>query len=132
MAVLTGEGTILKHGSVTVAQRVSIGGPSMSVGSVEKTNLDSTAKEYRPGLFDMGELSLSLQYDPKDSSHQGITTSMTTKAVETWTVQWVDGSTLSGSGFVTAFNPGGMEVEGNVSADVTIKYTGVVTFTPGT
>lgn len=129
MAIVPGKGTLLKLGSSTIAQRVSISGPSRQVGTVETTNLDSTTKTYRPTILDNGELSLDIEFDPDDATHISLEDLMTTPAVSTWALVFADAtpSTYSFSGILTGFEIGGMEVEGNLTASLTIKLTGAIT-----
>jgi len=128
--VVAGEGTTISIGGSTILQVVSIDGPSWSVESVEKTHLASTDKEFRfSTLSDAGEISMSVLYDPDDSTHTGLTTLMVTPAEVAVVLSFADGtaSTYTAQGFVTGFSPNGMEVENNLGADVSVKLTGAIT-----
>jgi hypothetical protein len=140
MAVLPGEGTLLQIESVTpgtyttIGQRVSIGGPGISVEPVETTHLDSTWKAFRPSKVpDGGEVSMQLEYDPEDAVHIIILGHLTTPptTLPNWRIVFNNGTGTRKhyqfAGFPTEWSPTGMEVEGNLLADVTIKVSGAIT-----
>lgn len=127
MAIVPGKGTLLKLGSTTIAQRVTISGPSRSVGSVETTHLDSATKTYRPTILDNGELSLEIEYDPDDATHTSLEDLMATPEIESWVLEFANGTTYTFDGFLTGFEPNGMEVEGKLLASLTIKLSGGLT-----
>jgi hypothetical protein len=136
-----GEGTLLqiKIASVftTIGNRVSIGGPASEVNAVDKTNLDSTLREYRPSQIpEAGRLSLSVFYDPNDSTHQILPSRVKTPGtIDDFKLIFNDGmgtpANETFSGFVTKFEKNGMEVDGNLGADVEIQLTTLVTSTEG-
>jgi hypothetical protein len=77
MAGKVAQGTILSRetslGSgvfVTIANVKSWDGPSAQNSELEVTSLQSTAKEFEGGLIDYGELSLDLNFDPNNATHQ--------------------------------------------------------------
>lgn len=138
MGVIAGLGTLLKatFGSpspalATIAQRVTIDGPEMSVGTAETTNLDSTWKTFRPTIPDAGTISGTLQYDPKDASHAFLFTLIDTPVANAMNLVFRDGSIAAFSGILTKLKPTGMEVESNVEAEFEIKVSGPITITPG-
>lgn len=58
---------VLKVGQVTGGS--GVGGEA---GDIDVTNLDSVAREFRTGLKDNGSVSLNVDWDPSDASHQAI------------------------------------------------------------
>lgn len=138
MAVNPGLGTLLKLtiASVltTVANRVSLDGPSMEMGTAETTTLDSTVKTFRPTILDNGEISGSLYFDPQDPTHVAVKALLTASppAAAVWNLIFADGThltTYSFSGILTKLEPNGMEVESNLGADFSIKVSGAITET---
>jgi hypothetical protein len=141
-----GQGTTLKMNSTLVAQRVSLGGPNVQVNKREVTDLDSPMKEYRPGLTDVGDLTLEIHYDPADTQHELLRDRAFSplrglaSADDAFELTFADGdptatpavvpSKATFKGFVQAFQPGGMEVDGTLTASVTITVTSVPVFTP--
>lgn len=135
MAVYPGEGTTLSYSSdgtsyTPIAQVVSINGPSWAVAEVETTHLTSTDKEFRPSeIPESGTLDFSIEYDADSTTHSAMTTLMATPATRYWQIGLNDTSstTWSGQGFLTGFSLTGMEVEGNLMADVSLRFTGGLT-----
>lgn len=143
MSKLPGKGTLLQLGDggspsetfTTIADRVQIGGPNMSVGSRETTHLDSDAKEFEPTIPDGGDLTMTLFYDPNETTHQGLTGLVAAPANVHWKLVFNDGMATPANyllnGHITGFNHTGMEVESNLQAEVTIKLNGLPTINPG-
>lgn len=131
MAVLPGEKTDLSVGGAVV-RVVSISGPSVERPEVDITNLDSTAKEFRFGLKDGGECTFDVYYD--SASHSALLGKIDDTTASTCSIvhKAADGSadgTVSFDAYVMGYEFSGMEVEGNVTASVTLKVTGDVTIT---
>ena len=133
MAVIPGEGTILKVGTTsTVAAVAKVN--NISLGAVEQEavdsfSLDSTLKETRPSrLPDPGSLTFNLYIITGNTQQELIRTSSTNHSILYWEVEDVDGNTATFQGFVTSYEENGMEVESNKSADVEVKLTTLITY----
>jgi len=134
--VLKGEGTMLSYSAdgntyTTIAQRVTINGPKMEVGEVETSNLDSTHKTFRPSAVpDSGTLDMELFFDPDDAQHEAILDLMSTPAVKYWKLTLTDTTPTTAvfQGFPVSFELNGMENEGNIGANVSLKITGAITW----
>lgn len=138
--VLPGQGTLLQHATitagtvgtyVTIAERVTIGGPNMSVGEAVTTSLDDAIVKTRGTILDVGELSLTIWYDPTDATHMALTTSFLdpTHPIDGWKLIFNNNAVIASrssyvlEGWIKSFAPGGMDTDGNLSADVTIRMT---------
>jgi Lambda phage tail tube protein, TTP len=106
----------------------SFDGPSFQVASIETTALQDTAKTYRPGIPDSGEMSFQLQFDPTDAAQIAIKSLVENPAVRSFQISFpTDPATLfTFDGFPTAFKITGGGPEEVITADCTIKITGVV------
>lgn len=119
-----------------VGQVKDIDVPSYERGDIDVTDHDSTSgfKEFLPGLTDPGELAFVLGWDPHDADHvTGAGTGLIGDFVSTgctlpaWKVRLV---TCNGTadwtfnGYVKTF-AGHAPVEGELTADVTVKISGV-------
>jgi hypothetical protein len=132
-----GLGTILQLSIsstyTNVAQRVSLDGPELAVGTANTTDLDGTVETYRPTLPDSGELSGTLYYDPQDSTHSALFSAVTapSQTLNLWKLKFTDAaaSILAFSGILTKFKPTGMTKDGNLSADFSIKVSGTPVMT---
>ncbi len=114
----------------TIAQVISFSGPTFQVASIETTNLSDTAKKYRPGITDSGEMKFELNFDPADAGHTGLKTLIETPAVASWQITFPtspNATTFTFDGFPTGMEVGGGGPEEKVTASLTIKITGVVT-----
>ena len=126
--VTTGATVVFGTSSFT-AELLSIGLPSISRGSVDTTNLATTAaRTYRPvDLIDWGELELEMNFDadaepPMDGAAETITITFPIPSGGT------SGATIAGSGFFTAFSVTA-QLEEKMTATATIKWTGDLTWT---
>jgi hypothetical protein len=116
----------------TIAQVVSFSGPTFQVASIETTNLSDTAKKYRPGISDSGEMKFDLNFDPADAGHTGLKTLIETPAVASWQISFptaTHATLFTFDGFPTGMEVGGGGPEDKVTASLTIKITGTVTVT---
>lgn len=135
MALVSGYGTSLTWNAVAISQRTVINGPAMKMGEVEGTTLDSTIKAYLATLADVGEISMTIFYDP--TLHKSLVTDFFAKKVQDIVISFPDPASqttppaslgsFTTKGFINGFTPGGMEPEGLVSADISFRLTNVVT-----
>ena len=103
---------------------------------VETTHLGSSdARTYLPGdLYDPGELSLSIQYEPGNEP-QGLTSA----TQQEWTLNFplnaaqgqATAATLHGTASVSEFSFG-VPLEDVITGDVTFKFSGPLTWTSAT
>ena len=137
MAKFDAYGSELYKGTNTgtkYAQVVSIGGPSMSLDTIDVTSHDSTSawEEVVGGILRSGEVVLEIVYDPAHATHKnaagGLLADFIARTAIVFTLIFSDTATTEWtfSGFITAFEPSA-PVDGALTASVTIKPTGVVT-----
>lgn len=143
--VSPGEGTKLQVSiastMTTIAQVVTISGAGYELAAIDKTHLGSTFKTKRSSrLLDPGTLSLSIFYDPDETTHTLITTHIKTPPADpgdSFTLIFGGDSDATPpqetfTGFFSKFEKNGMEVDGNLGADIEIVLTSLPTFTAGT
>lgn len=143
MSVIPSEGTTfgfadVQGGPFTVVAEVTavtpVGG---EVPSVPTTKLTATAKTFRPGKIpDFGEVELTINYDPNDSTHQSLVALLATPETKWFQITYNDGSATTSAdevfeGFITSFSPESQEDETNVVRTITIKVTGAPVRTAG-
>lgn len=130
-------GTLLKQGDggspedfSTIAQVVSIGGPSLSLDPIDVTHHASEDgwKEAVGGLLDGGEISLEINYDPEAGTHDastGLIKDMEDRVVRNFQLVFSDSgnTTWTIPALVTGFEPGA-PVDAKLSASVTLKVSG--------
>ena len=133
MATINAEGTVFQlyitDALTAIAQVVSLGDITHLVSEVETTHLGSSAKTYRPGAIpEFGTISFSVLYDSGDTGHREMRGLMASPEVRQMKIILSDSSNLTFNGFLTEFTLGGFEDESNVTCDVTVRITGVVTY----
>ena len=112
----------------TIIQVTAIDGPDGSATEIDASNLSSTAKEFKVGLKDEGQVTLSINYDPDNAQHEILRAALGGTASKNYVITMSDGSpatTFSFAAFVMAFTPS-YAVDGIVTASVTLRITGAV------
>lgn len=115
----------------TVAQVVSIGGPSLAADSIDVTTHDSTNawEEVVVGILRSGEVSMEIVYDPADDTHDatggnGLLTRLKNRTRTNFSLVFSDtaSTTWAFDGDVTGFEPGAAHDDA-LTASVTAKIT---------
>ena len=138
MGAITGNGTQFSWGTsgseAAVGQVVSVSGPSLSVATIDTTDIAGTSKTFIAGMVDGGEISLEVSYDPATAAtnHAVMTTALLAgTATDGWKITWSDGANVSALGIVTSFSASA-SIDDKVTASFSIKVTGAVTFSAAT
>ena len=120
--------TTFTWNSEVIGHITSINGPNVSVDAIETTDLDDVAKTFIANIYDAGEVSLELEYDPADSDHDVLIDDMLAGTARTFIVTFSDSgnATFSASGFITSFSPTAA-VNDRLGCAVTIKASGALT-----
>jgi len=148
MAAFTSFGSTLKVGALNagayqaptlaVGEILSMNVDGMTLNPVEITNITDRFRKFVPGLIDSGSISLEVNLDPDDAQQATIIDQLDASAGTTapvnlsWLVEFGSstnkGATMSGIGMVTAMSVKG-SLDAAVTASITIKWSGSVTFT---
>jgi len=133
MAGKVAQGTILSRetslGSAsftTVANVKSWSGPSTENPEIDVTTLLSTAKEFVGGLVDFGELTMELNFDPNNATHQQLFADMEASppTVTGWRITFVSPTiNFTWSAFVKSFSISG-EVDGVIAGSLSLRLSG--------
>ena len=126
-----GHGSSILFGtSGFAANIISFDPASMSRDSIDTSYMGGTVfRTFIPGMIDMGELSLDVQFDAEiDPPIDGAVESI----VVTFPLIGADsaGATWTFNGFVTAYSPS-VTFDGLMTASMTVKITGDITFADG-
>jgi predicted secreted protein len=115
------------NGYVTVAQVTDIQGPGLGADNLDVTAHDSASQwtEGVDGLKSIGEMTLSLIFDPAAASHVSKWTALDSRSYEVFRLTFPDsGSTIYAfRAFVTGFEPTA-PVDERLAANVTLIGTG--------
>lgn len=119
--------TSLGSGSfVAVANVRSFSGPSGENPEIDVTTLSSTAKEYIGGLIDNGELTLELNFDHDNTTHQQAIADQEASPPTTtgWRITFANPTVnYTWPAFVKSFSISG-EVDGVYQASMTLRLSG--------
>ena len=131
--VILGKGTALAVASAssasftTLVQVVSIDPPDLEMNEVDQTHLASALETIRPGLLKKPSLSAQVFYDPKDTGHSSLRAMLTGGSASWFRITYVDPDTGSSYStdtaqyYVVGFKPSGVEVNGNLVADLDLS-----------
>jgi hypothetical protein len=133
MAGKVAQGTILARetslGSasfVALANVTSWDGPSTENPEIDTTALNSAAKEFEGGLIDFGELTLEINYDPNNATHQQIFADMEANPPTKtgWRITFVNPTiNFTWPAFVKGFSISG-SVDEKISGSLTLRLAG--------
>ena len=138
-----GVGIIFKIGSDVVADVLTVGGPDYSTTQIQTTSLDvatgSHFHTYMQGINDGGNVDLQVQLDADNVGQAALLTEVESdvgSALLSYTLTLKDSGTANSSnwvfnGIITKFDVGGMDIDGIVVADITIKVSGKPAYTAG-
>ncbi len=132
MATNATQGTLLKQGSTTIAQRVRIKPNEVKREKIETTDLDSTWESSIAGIPRAGELELEINYDAGGATHAALWTLVGSGAVDNFSLTLTDagGAVFAFAAWVMSFQPGEATTDGLQKATVKFQVTGAVTLTP--
>jgi predicted secreted protein len=89
---------------VTLAEVVEFNPPEFTRDSVEMTHMSSVERwrEYKPGLKDAGEITLTYNLIPGEADDDTIADAFANNGVEEWEIDYPNGAKLPIKGFFTA------------------------------
>ena len=97
-----------------------------SASELDKTNLDSTAKEFALGLTDPGQFSINIDYDDANAGHVALRAKQVSGAISNFKLTMPDAQVITFSGYVKKFTlAGGVDALAKTSVD--IRISGAVT-----
>lgn len=125
------KGTLVKWGATTVTEVVSFNGMSISADAVDVTNLADAAKPFlHPGLYDPGEMTLEMNYDPEIAIHHQIVDDVIAGTKRVLSIEFLNATaandTWTANAYAHAFNPGGAQGD-KLTDSVTFKLTDAIT-----
>lgn len=129
MATLDAQGATVTFNDGTIAQTVG-GVVSFSFGDGEASDIDittlaSTAKEYRQGLQDFGNLSMELMRDPSDVGQAAMEAAKAAQATRQVVITLPGGDIATFNAYVKSLSSSG-GVDAVVSGTANLKVTGAI------
>lgn len=128
--ITIGTATATPAAWVKVGQLTDIKGTSDTSPDIEVTDLDSTTKEYKPGLPDTGNVSMSVFCVDSDTGLAAMEAAFDARSVKAFKVTYPSGATpiRTFNGYVKSFpKVGDASKDGVVTGSVEIKRSGAVT-----
>ena len=128
MAAITSNGTTVSWNG-TIADVVSISAPSVSVATIDTTDLESVHRTFLGGTIDSGEVTLEIMYDPKSDTdiEDAWDDSASAAPVESnMVITFTDSSTYTFAAIMTGFSVS-VATDAAVTASATFKISGAVT-----
>lgn len=127
--------TLTGHAMQNIGEVVSFNGPSMSAPVIDVTTLNSTAKEKMVGVYDAGQVAISVLFNEQASFaflHDALIRDMTARTKRQFDIVFKGNSTRNTQaayfgGYVQSFNITG-SVDNAIKADITIALASGVDF----
>lgn len=125
--------TTISWNTTAIPRITSFNGPNMGTPIINVPDLNDTAVEkISSALFDGGQLSMSLNFEADDTTHNAMNDDCIAGTPRAIVLQFQNGTSATNeyscTAFCTQFTPGG-NVGEQLTAEVTLDVTGVVTIT---
>lgn len=136
-AALDAQGTLLQIGDgagselfTTIAGVTSISPFQGSAAERDVTDLSATDyRQFKKGLRDLGTSSFTVQWMPDNAQHALLWTGQADRAARNFKLSLTDSTTTTYafSAYVQTVQLGGIDVDGTVTATVSLRHTGAIT-----
>jgi len=125
-------GTALLMDGTEIAAVTNIGGPGLSLDTIDVTSHDQTSawEEMAVTILRQGEMTLDLVFDPAETTHADLLANLVGRGYESFELQFPDSAYTEWTfnAYVIGFEPS-MAVDGALTASCTLKITGVPVLT---
>ena len=110
----------------TIADVVTIEGPSLSAEAIPVTDLSSARAQYIDGLPDEGEVTLELNFIPGNTQHAALRTDLNAGTSKNYRITFTDSpaTTWTFPALVTAAPSPSSAVNDKLTGSVTLRLTG--------
>ena len=132
---LDSQGMIIKIGDAAspeaftqITEVKDISGPGGSATEIDASDLSSTAKEFRMGLQDEGQVTLTLNWIPTNTQHALLRTNRAAQTLTSFEMDFTDSpvTTWSFTAFIQEISISN-SVDSLTEGNVTLRVSGVVT-----
>ena len=112
----------------TISEVSDISGPDGSASEIDATDLSSTAKEFKVGLKDEGQVSLTLNYIPADTQHAALRTARNNRTLNNYRITFTDSpqTTWTFAAYVLGFSISN-GIDGLTQGSVSLRISGAIT-----
>ena len=126
MGAVTANGTTVSVGGTAIGNLISVSPTSMSVATIDSTDMGSTWRTFIGGLKDGGECTFEIAYDPSLASHTALEGYIDGDNYVIL-ITWSDETTCTFNAIITSFSPSAA-IDDKLTCSVGLKITGEVTF----
>jgi len=126
MGAVTANGTTITIDSQLIGDVTSINAATISVATIDSTDLDSTWRTFIGGIKDGGDCTFEIAYNPGDASHIALEADLD-GAAKAVSIAWSDSTTCTFSAIITSYSPSAT-LDDKLTCSVGMKITGAVTF----
>ena len=126
MAAITANGTTVSVSGTAIGNLISVSPTSLSVATIDSTDMGDTWRSFIGGLKDGGECSFEIAYDPSLASHTSLE-SYIDGGNHVILITWSDETTCTFNAIITSFAPSAA-LDDKLTCSVGLKITGAVTF----
>lgn len=111
----------------TIPEVSEMSGPGGQAAEIDVTDLSSAAKEFRMGLQDEGQISLTMNWIPSNAVHSGLRTDRTNQSLRSFKIIFTDSpqTTWTFSAYVLGLETSA-GVDDVVKATVTLRVSGAI------
>ncbi|MGE0294966.1 MAG: phage tail tube protein [Hyphomonadaceae bacterium] len=112
----------------TIPEVRSISGPDGSANEIDVTDLSSSAKEFRMGLQDEGNITLDMMFIPGNTVHAGLRSDRANRTLRNFRLTFTDSpaTVWSFAAYVQGLSVSN-EVDSTTNASVTLRISGSIT-----
>lgn len=119
-------GTFTKQTMTPVSQPTQLQGFDGQAGEIDVTHLQSKAKENTPGLQDWGQATFRVWLVNSDAGQRRIRSLKASQAIAAWSLTLSNGEEAAFTAWVKQFSFDGVQPDGAVGGNVTLRITGDV------
>ena len=131
MAAITAQGTTFTYNSVAIGDIVSISSPSLTVATIDTTNIASLYRTFLGGTIDSGEMSLEIMYDPNSTAGEALegewkATASAAPVERQCVITFSDSSAYTFNAILTGMTVN-MAMDAVTTASLSLKVSGAIT-----
>ena len=126
MAAIAAQGTTFTYDSQVIGDLLSVSAPSVTVTTIDASDLDSDWISFLAGLIVGGDVTFSIAYNPSGADHVALLADVGGGGKD-FTITWSDAKTTTGNGIITSVSATA-QMDDKLTMDVTIKCSGAITF----
>ena len=131
MTAIISQSTTFSYDSQAIGDIVSLSAPSITVATIDTTNIASIYRTFLGGTIDSGEMSMDIQYDPNEAGAAKLeeaweATASTAPQAKECVITFSDGSTYTFSAILVNMLVS-VGIDELVTASISLKVTGAIT-----